>query len=199
MLLYLGPAIRCYGNMLRVGDCPSDAIRNRIAIVDLRLTSGNTAVHSDMIMWNYDDSVESASLQFANVLYSVPQLSMLIDKLSKEHLKMTKYYLGFWREHREVLLDGKLTALCPESSYSKVKFTLDGKSVVTLYTDKAVEIAEKYTVIVNASPHKSIFIKVASGKTIKIVNCMGEELELSAIKNNIEEISVPLGAMAFII
>jgi alpha-galactosidase len=195
---YVGPAIRCYGNMLRVGDCPSDAIRNRVAIVDLRLTSGNTAVHSDMIMWNYNDSVESASLQFSNILYSVPQFSMLIDKLSKEHLKMSKYYLSFWREHRDILLDGKLTAKCTESSYSKVTATLDGKSVVTLYADKSVEITDNYTVIVNASPYKSVFVKGAKGKTVKTVNCMGEELRNSTINNDIEEIMLPMGAMAFL-
>lgn len=195
---YVGPAIRCYGNMLRVCDCPSDAIRNRVAIVDLRLTSGNTAIHSDMIMWNYNDSVESASLQFANILYSVPQFSMLIDKLSEEHLKMSKYYLSFWRKHREILLDGKLTAVAPESSYSKVTSTLDGKSVVTLYADRIVEITDNYTVIVNASPYKSVFVKGAKGKSVKTVNCMGEELSTVIINNDIDEIMLPMGAMAFL-
>ena len=42
---YVGPAIRQYGNMLRVSDCPADALRNRQDILNLRLTSGRTAVH----------------------------------------------------------------------------------------------------------------------------------------------------------
>ena len=42
---YIGPAVRKYGNMLRVGDCPIDAIKNRQDIVNMRLTSGKTAVH----------------------------------------------------------------------------------------------------------------------------------------------------------
>ena len=37
---YVGPAIRKYGNMLRVGDCPGNLRRNRFAIANLRLASG---------------------------------------------------------------------------------------------------------------------------------------------------------------
>ncbi len=195
---YVGPAIRSYGNMLRVGDCPSDAIINRLAIVDLRLTSGNTAVHSDMIMWNYDDTVESASLQFANILYSVPQFSMLIDKLSPDHLKMTKYYLSFWRKHRDILLNGKLTATCPESSYAVVKSTLEDKSITTLYTNNVAEITESYSVLVNASPYKSVILKNAKGKTAKIVNCMGEEINTVTIDTDIAEIGIPMGGMTIL-
>ncbi len=44
---YVGPNMRKYGNMLRVADCPADGLTNRVGCLDLRLTSGNTAVHSD--------------------------------------------------------------------------------------------------------------------------------------------------------
>ena len=40
---YVGPGIRKFGNMLRVGDCPGSARRNRVAIANLRLASGDTA------------------------------------------------------------------------------------------------------------------------------------------------------------
>lgn len=46
---YIGPAIRQYGNMLRVCDCPNSGLSNRVGVVDLRLLSGNTAVHSYML------------------------------------------------------------------------------------------------------------------------------------------------------
>lgn len=85
---YVGPSIRKYGNMLRVADCPNDAIMNRADIVNLRFTSGKTAVHSDMIMWNPEDRVESAALQFASILYSVPQISMRLECLPADHYKM---------------------------------------------------------------------------------------------------------------
>ena len=49
---YIGPVITQFGNMLRVGDCALDAFMNRMGILDLRMTSGKVAVHSDMIIWS---------------------------------------------------------------------------------------------------------------------------------------------------
>ena len=71
---YTGPLMQTYGNMLRVGDCPIAAMNNRVGILNLRSLREKTAVHSDMLMWNEKDSVESAALQFINVLYGVPQI-----------------------------------------------------------------------------------------------------------------------------
>mgnify|MGYP006992089121 CR=1 FL=1 len=146
---YVGPSIRKYGNMLRVGDCPCDILKNRFNIVNLRYTSGKTAVHSDMIMWNIEDSVENAALQFASVLYSVPQISMLIEKLPADHYQMLKYYISFWNEWKKVLLDGKLTATNPESEYSLVCSRLDNKEVYTAYNDVVVPVTTEKTVAVN--------------------------------------------------
>ena len=72
---YIGPRIRKYGNMLRVGDCPCDVLKNRVGTINLRVTSGRTAVHSDMIMWNTDDTAENAALQFGydlNLIEAIP-------------------------------------------------------------------------------------------------------------------------------
>ena len=66
---YIGPMIRKYGNMFRVHDCPNDSIMNRMGIVDLRMFSGDTAIHSDMFIWSPQDTVESASLHFINTLF----------------------------------------------------------------------------------------------------------------------------------
>ena len=195
---YVGPTIRKYGNMMRVYDCPADAIRNRMESVTLRYTCGKTAVHSDMLLWNYSDTVEAAAMQFVGALYTVPQVSMLIDKLNDEHYKMTKYYLSFWREHREILIDGKLTAKNPESMYSSITSALDNKAVVTLYTDRVIDTVYDYLVAVNATPHKTIFVKGYKGKDYKVVNCMGEEIANGRIDADIFEIEVSMCGMVFI-
>lgn len=195
---YVGPTIRMYGNMLRVTDCPADAIRNRAAIAGMRLTSGKTAVHSDMLMWHYDEPVESAATQLVGALYGVPQISMLIEKLNDEHYKMLRYYLSFWREHRDILLDGKLTAKNPECSYSSVASTLKNKSVVTLYTDRVVDTVCDYLVCVNATPEKSIFVKGYKGRSFETVDCMGNKKESGIIASDVFEIAVPMCGMVFI-
>lgn len=193
---YVGPAIRKYGNMLRVGDCPNDAIRNRLGVVDLRLTSGNTAVHSDMLMWHYDDTVESAALQFVAAVYSVPQISVKIAKLSEEHRKMLAFYLAFWRENREVLIGGRLKAQNPESSYSIVCAEKDGKAIYTCYTDTLVDCTDYVeTTALNSSRRKSLLIKGADKKTYTVLNCMGEKVSEGNVDGLICEIEVPLAGM----
>lgn len=195
---YVGPSIRKYGNMLRVGDCPNDAIINRQEIINLRFTSGKTAVHSDMIMWHPEDTVESAALQFANILYSVPQISMRADCLSEEHYKMLQYYLSFWLKWRSVLLDGKLTAKNPECQYSQVCSALNDRAVFTVYTDRIVEICTKEAVAVNAAGEGALILKNAAGKKYYAVNCMGKELARGIISADLEEVEVPMAGMIFL-
>lgn len=196
---YVGPAIRKYGNMLRVGDCPGDSMLNRQDVVNLRLTSGNTAVHSDMIMWRYDDKVESAAIQFVSVLFSVPQISMKISKLTEEHKKMLKFYLSFWRENRDVLVNGKILAANPECAYSIVCSEKDGKAVFVAYTDTLIDCAA-YTKLtaVNSTRSKALLLKGAQGKSYKVVDCLGQTLEEGKIDSSLCEISVPLAGMVTI-
>ena len=73
---YIGPAMRKYGNIFRVGDEPNNAGGNREGSMLLKVLSGNTAVHSDMVMWHYEDTVESAAMQLIHVLFTVPQISV---------------------------------------------------------------------------------------------------------------------------
>ena len=188
---YIGPSIRKYGNMLRVGDCPGDILANRSQIVNLRLTSGKTAVHSDMIMWNENDSVENAAMQFANVIFSVPQISMLIKDLPQDHVEMLKFYISFWKEYRNVLLDGKLTAKNPENDYSQACSTLGNTTVVAVYTNNVVDAANEITVVVNASGFDSAIVKNAADKKFTVKNCKGETVSSGTVNNSVEEIPVP--------
>lgn len=195
---YVGPSIRKYGNMLRVGDCPCDTLKNRVGVINLKMTSGRTAVHSDMLMWNMNDTAENAALQFASILYSVPQVSVRVDKLPEDHYKMLKYYISFWKEWKDVLLDGRLTAENPECNYSSACSTLGDKSVITSFTNPVVCINTETAVVVNASMHKSLIIKGAKDKNYTVVNCMGEEVSKGAITADIEEINVPVAGMVFL-
>ncbi len=183
---YMGPTIRKYSNMMRVADCPNDPVRNRVGIVDLRLTSGKTAVHSDMLMWNYDEPTEHAALQITNILFGVPQISVLIDKLSEEHKKMLGFYLGYWREHRELLLDGNLTARHIENCYSLIQSEKDGEIFAVAHTESMLSLDKEYKkiIFVNACGDDSLFIRAKQDMTLpyRIINCCGEEIECGEVK-----------------
>ena len=195
---YVGHSIRKYGNMLRVGDCPCDILKNRFNVVNLRYTSGKTAVHSDMIMWNIEDTVENAALQFTSILYSVPQISMLIDKLPSDHYEMLKFYISFWKEWKNVLLDGKLTATNPESEYSLVCSRLDDTEIYTAYSDTVIPVTAKKTIAVNATVGNTLIIKNALDKNYRVLNCMGQEIAKGVLSANLQEIEVPTAGIVFV-
>lgn len=195
---YVGPSIRKYGNILRVGDCPCDILKNRFNGINLRLTSGRTAVHSDMLMWNVEDTPENAALQIASTLYTVPQISVRVDKLPEKHYSMLKFYLSFWKEWRNVLLDGRLTATNPESEYSLACAVLNEKAVFTAFNDTVIPVETEIAVAVNASSKKSLIIKNADGYKYRVVNCMGEEISSGDIEYSLQEIRVPVAGIIFI-
>jgi len=153
---YIGPAIRKYGNMFRSADCPADALTNRIHTIDLRLTSGDTAVHSDMLEWNVDDTAENAALQFLNILFSVPQISVRFAELPESHGKMLRFWLGFWIRHRDLLLHGDLRPYHPELDYPLVVAENAEEKLVAIY--HAGQVAK-----IECAPGKTCFVVNAAG------------------------------------
>ena len=195
---YVGPSVRKYGNIFRVMDCPNDALRNRTDIINLRFTSGNTAVHSDMVMWNKNDTVEHAALQVASCIFSVPQISMMLDELSEEHQKMLSFYLDFWHEYSDVLMQGYFTAKNPESNYSQASSELDNRKVYVLFTNTVVDGLSEENAIVNASANGSIIIKNAEGMMYMTVDCMGNKQNSGIIESNLYEIPVSLAGILYV-
>ncbi|RJX69404.1 alpha-galactosidase [Vibrio sinensis] len=195
---YIGSMIRKYGNMFRVHDCPHDSITNRAGIIDLRLLSGGTAVHSDMFIWSESDSLESASLQFINTLFSVPQISPNLKTLPEAHLIMTRHWLSFWSQHKDILLKGKLNSCYPEMQYPIVEAELDSHKLITVHASMVCPIFtgnEAKTTLVNGALLDSFVVKTQMPLTVNIVtyDCLGnrvssiEEFSLSGLN----ELAVP--------
>lgn len=144
---YVGPIMRSCGNMLRVWDCPADILKNRVSGLNLRFTSGNSAIHSDMLMWHTDASCQAAALQIINIMFLVPQISVRIEKLPQSHKDMLKFYMNLWRANRECLLDGKLTAENPEASYSLAASELNSELFVVTYSKNYLKTDKEYAKI----------------------------------------------------
>lgn len=163
---YVGPLMRKYGHMFRAGDCPNDAVTNRVRTIDVRLLCGSTAAHSDPWMWHPDDPVESAALQVMNTLFAVPQVSVKLDGIPAAHVEMLAHWLAFWQTHRDVLLDGELRPLYPESLYPVVIATTERKRVVAVYQDTPIDPgagvpAELY--LVNGTLGDRLILDLAEG------------------------------------
>ncbi|CAG7624674.1 glycoside hydrolase family 36 protein [Paenibacillus allorhizosphaerae] len=198
---YIGPAMRKYGNMFRAGDCPNDSIQNRVRTLDIRLIAGNTAAHADMIMWNAQEPVESAALQLVNLLFSVPQVSVLLDRLPEAHRNMLRYWLAFWNEHRDVLLDGKLQPEHPELLYPVVRAYAGEKAILATYHDALLKLepgqsAVTEWIIVNGRLQSGLYLETEAplnDVTITIRDCVGETVETCRIHWNagIHKLKVP--------
>ena len=198
---YVGPAIRKYGNMLRVCDCPLDALVNRRASADLRLISGDTAIHSDMLMWNVGDTVESAASQVISTLFCVPQISVMLDKIPESHRKMLAFYLSFWRENRDILLFGEYRAYNPEAFYSMVTAKKDGHIIGVNYVETVLTFKdEKKLSYVNGSGADMLTVRFTQNigsKKITVKNCEGDIVSqnVTDITAGIKDFPVPRGGM----
>lgn len=196
---YTGPVIRKYGNLFRVFDCPGDPMRNRFAMGELRMM-GNAAVHSDMLEWHPDDTKESVARQLLSTLFMVPQISVLLDKISQEHTRVLKNYLNLWNTHREILLDGEFCALDPTAHYSLMTAKKDGTLVAVSYMDRPLEIGERFEKIIffNATAKDRVTVRFeipVNACTCRIYDCEGALIseETRAFEKGIYDLSVPDG------
>lgn len=201
---YIGPLMRKYGNIFRVGDCPADFATNRQGICDIRLLAKETVAHSDMIMWYDQDKVESAALQINNVIFGVPQISMDLLKLSNEHSEMLEFWLGFYLKHKETLLEGAFMPHHPEQMYPLIEAKSARSHIVGVYADTVplIQPAEGETIIINGKLTESLYLKVQEdfhGNMI-ILDCLGKEQYKSLVSFNkgIIELSVPASGLVYL-
>jgi alpha-galactosidase len=174
---YIGPRMWQYGNLLRASDCPFDVGQNRVRTVDLRLLAGGRAVHSDMLMWNLAGSPEAGAVQIINVLFSVPQISVLLDQLPPRHRDMLAYWITFTQNHRDVLLHGSIRPHRPDLRYPLVDAERDGIRVSAVYADTPVDTGDglREHVIVNGTQRPGLLVRSADAldSDVAIRDCYG--------------------------
>ena len=190
---YVGPAITQYGNMLRVGDCAFDSITNRIAINDMRLLNYRLAIHSDMLYWGVNETNENVATQLNNVLFSVPQISVLLTEDTKEHIQVLKNYVAYWQENRNTLMHGEFHVFGMDSNYTMAYAEDEEKRIIASYVNGVIKSDNKPLDIFNASNSEGIIIESEDKKLAKSYNCLGELVEEREINVGINKIQLPLG------
>lgn len=201
---YTGPVIRRFGNMLRVADCPHDGVTNRVGIADIRVISGQSAVHSDMIMWDKNCDVKDAAWQILNSIFGVIQYSMRIDDLPGDHKAMSKFWLKFARDNAKTLQCGKFEANEPQYAYPVIRSYDENNSVTAVYTkNKIIDTKISGSVkLINASPDARLVLNVenAAMGEMKIYDCTGKLVRDITEKflPGIKTIDVPVCGLASI-
>ncbi len=195
---YIGPHMREYGNMFRVGDCPDDLLANRCGVLDLRMTMGRSAVHSDMLMWHREEKPENAALQMISVLFGVIQYSARLSGLSEELQAMSRFWLGFAKAHKETLLKSELKTYEPQLLYSWAQAVSAQEVIAAVYSvDKCIRPELREVIfIANGAPGERILADIRGDFFVSVLDCRG--LLLSAGKyslSGLSEFSVPVGGL----
>lgn len=195
---YTGPAMRKYGNMFRAFDCPGDGVMNRVRIADIKMLAGNTAVHSDMITWHNDETVEVAALQLVNTLFGVPQISVMLQNVPENHLKMIKFYTNYWNINKETITTGHFIPSRPLANYPLQQVAKNGELIIGVYDDHVVLLSEVANTIdiINGKLTTSVIIRsmIEAGEySVTIFDCMGTKTNHYNInlKKGVFEVETP--------
>ncbi|MGJ6979507.1 glycoside hydrolase family 36 protein [Aestuariimicrobium soli] len=162
---YVSPAITAFGNCIRVGDCPADAVVNRQGSLDLRLFLApaderqGAVVHADPLMWARDGGAVAVAQQFQSTFFSVPQVSMPLASLDTVQRSAVAHHLELWRAWRDVALFGRPQVQGSELGYTQASATLDRRSVVAVWRPELVDLgtlAADEVLVLNGSPRDGV-------------------------------------------
>lgn len=178
---YIGPQMRRFGNIFRVGDCPLSGITNRVAITDLKLSSGNTAIHSDMLMWHEEEAPEDIAVQLINCIFATLQISVKINTLSAKQRKVLTHYLDFSIRYRDVLQQGEFVPQNPLASYPVISSRNENVCIIAVYdNDRIARLPEDDTLdeywILNGCLGSSILLSARKpcSYALSVLDCTGE-------------------------
>lgn len=197
---YVGDVMQRYGNMLRVSDCPGNALVNKFGTIELRLLSNGIAVHADPIEWHTSERAEIAAMQINHTLFAVPQISVDLVKLPVEHKKMLTHYLSYMRENRETLLFGDMYADGWAHGVTAARATGNGKTIAVSFGG-TVDMCAGNTDVINATCKESVILtsKTALKGKVRVVDCMGTSIYERTVCLNAgsTEIEIPISGFAF--
>ena len=201
---YTGPAIRQYGNMLRATDCPSDILGNRRRIADLRLASGGTAVHADMLVWSRDDTPEDAARVILDAIFGVIQYSMRLATIPERQKAVIRHWLEFSQAHRATLLKGAFRPYNPELMYPLIEAEGAAERIFAVYgPNQAVKCqADKTAYILNATKSRDIVLRCGKEpKSVEVFDTFGARVDLPkpSFANGMAVLDVPASGYARIV
>lgn len=176
---YFGPVMNQFANIIRAKDCPNDFVTNRISIAKLRLLCPTAAIHSDMLMWHHDDTVEYAALQIENCIFGIPQISVQLSQLNFKHQKMLTFWTEYLTKNANLLNNGEYFALNPQHQFNLQLITNCYKTIIACYEENLMidlsEIETSKIDIINATENNHIYLYSSNNLAIQFqsLNCMG--------------------------
>ncbi len=193
---YVGPAITRYCNMLRVADCAFDSITNRVAVTDMQMLGYPLAVHSDMLFWSPEEENANVARQLLNILFSVPQISILLQEYPQEHFEIVKNFISYYETNKKLLHGGDILVQGADQTYSMVQKRSAEKTIAILYSTSVYHCADE-TDLFNATNDEEIVVVNDSDDVIKAKNknCFGKVVEALELTKGVHLVRVSVGGM----
>ncbi len=200
---YIGPGIRQYGNMMRAADCPGDLLANRCRIANLRLTSGNTAVHADMLEWNVQETPERAARFVLSTMFGVIQYSVMLRTLPADHKRMIAHWLDFSQKHRDALLKGTFRPRHFEAFYPLIEAENAQERIIGVYNDVVFADCgspDRDVYLLNATGRPSLVVKLAAKPaSVEVYDTFGVRVAQPTLAAGLQEVSVPVSGYVKIV
>lgn len=196
---YIGPHMKRFGNMFRVGDCAGNYLKNRASILDLRMLMGNQAVHSDMLMMAPGEKPETNAVQIISCMFGVLQYSGRMEIMTPEMTEMSVFWLNFLKEHRALLQSENLETHEAHLLYTWAKAAKDDECAIGVYAiDKCVKPDPVGTIyIANGCTGERVLVELAGTYQVQVLDCFGHEVSCGEKEfAGITQIAVPVGGLA---
>ena len=169
---------------------------NRIRIANLRLTSGQAAVHADMLEWNVGERPEVAARHILSALYGVVQYSVMLRDIPQEQLQMVKHWIEFSQKHRTTLLHSDFRPYNPEACFPVLEAESDKERIITLYQEGVVVragAADRDTYIINASGVAKMAVELAEKpKKVEFYDTYGNLVAGKKLMKGLQGVEVPV-------
>ena len=198
---YMGPAILQYGNMIRAADCPADMASNRRRICNLRLTSGESAVHADMLVWSADETPEGAALPILSSLFGVIQYSMVLQTIPEPHREVIRHWLGFSQRHRKTLMRGDFRPHQPQAGFPVVEAESEDERIIAVYTAGTMVAAgslDKDVYVINAAGSGSLVVDLPAAASVEYFDTVGRKVSSAKVGAGLQRLDVPASGYAII-
>ncbi|GAA3204507.1 hypothetical protein GCM10020216_003910 [Nonomuraea helvata] len=197
---YVSPGLWPFATMVRASDCPLSPAHNRQRTVDLRLIAGPLAVHADMLMWHPGERPARVATQLISVLFAVPQISVDLTSQTPEQAEVLRFWLGFFREHAEVLQRGSFRPARPDLGYPQVTARSEDTVVTARYAPVPVAVPATGTLwLANGDASSDVLLEVSGSGTARatIHDCQGRIVSENtfALRPGIAQVTVPEGGL----
>jgi alpha-galactosidase len=117
---------------------------------------------------------------------------------------MLRFWLGFWREHRDVFLDGALEPLHPEAMYHVVLARTESKLAAAAYGNAVVSLEGQVPatlLVVNGTLEEGVVLYLADAavsRGIEVRDCRGRVTRTDSIglETGLHQIDIPPAGVA---